>query len=102
MEFLVRIEVSLPPEMPDERRAELAAAEHAHGLKLRRAGVIERIWRLPGGLRNIGIWQARDATELHEAIAGLPMYRWISTEVTALATHPLEADGGSNRSRGSN
>jgi muconolactone D-isomerase len=92
MEFLVRIDVELPADMPAERRAELAAAEHERGLQLRRAGTIRRIWRLPGGLRNVGVWEARDATELHEAIAGLPLYAWLRVEVTALARHPLEAE----------
>ena len=90
MEFLVRIEVILPPELPEPRRAELAAAELAHGRELRRSGAISRIWRLPGGLRNVGIWNADDATALHEQIASLPFFPWIHAEVVALARHPLE------------
>jgi len=90
MEFLVRIDVALPGEMPAEQRDALADAERAYGAELRRRGTIVRIWRLPGGLRNVGVWQAADATELHAAIAGLPMYPWIRSEVTALACHPLE------------
>jgi muconolactone D-isomerase len=92
MEFLVRIDVSLPGSMTAEERADLAAAELAHGLELCRRGTIQRIWRLPGGLRNVGIWEAPNATELHEAISGLPMFPWLRVEVTALARHPLEAD----------
>jgi muconolactone D-isomerase len=91
MEFLVRIEVSLPADMPEERRSELASAERAYGQQLRDRGTIQRIWRVPGGLRNVGIWQAQDATELHEAITGLPLYPWLSCDVTPLAIHPLEA-----------
>jgi muconolactone D-isomerase len=91
VEFLVRIEVSLPPDMPDERRADLAAAELARGRELQGRGAIQRIWRLPGGLRNVGVWEAHDATELHELITSLPLYPWIRSEVTALAVHPLEA-----------
>jgi muconolactone D-isomerase len=90
VEFLVEIEVLLPPDMPEDQRAELAAAEDARGRELRRQGVIQRIWRVPGGLRNVGIWEAHDATDLHEAISGLPLYPWIHAEVTALARHPLE------------
>lgn len=90
MEFLVRIEVALPADMPAATRAELTAAEFEYGQELRRRGTITRIWRLPGGLRNVGVWAARDATELHNAIAGLPFYPWTTVEVTALAVHPLE------------
>jgi muconolactone D-isomerase len=91
MEFLVHIEAELPPDMPAERRAKLTAAERERGLELIRGGTIKRIWRIPGGLRNVGIWEATDATELHAAIADLPLYPWIRAEVTALAVHPLEA-----------
>lgn len=90
MEFLVEIEVLLPADMPEGQRADLVAAEHARGRELRRQGIIRRIWRVPGGLRNVGIWEAQDATDLHEAISGLPFYPWIHAEVTALARHPLE------------
>jgi muconolactone delta-isomerase len=44
MEFMVRIEVHLPPDMLDERRAELAAAEHAYGKEMQAQGAIKRIW----------------------------------------------------------
>jgi muconolactone D-isomerase len=61
-------------------------------MELRRQGTIKRIWRIPGGLRNVGIWEARDATELHAAIAGLPFFPWIEAEVIPLARHPLEEE----------
>jgi muconolactone D-isomerase len=91
MEFLVEIAVSLPGDMPEAQRADLLAAEHARGSELRQRGTIQRIWRIPGGLRNVGIWEAGDATELHDAISGLPLYPWIQAKVTALARHPLES-----------
>ena len=37
----------------------LRAAELERGRELRQAGSIEAIWRIPGGLRNVGIWQRR-------------------------------------------
>ncbi len=92
MEFLVRIDVALPGDMPAARRDELLAAERERGLELRRARTIQRIWRVPGGLRNVGVWQARDATELHAALQSLPLFPWITAEVTALAVHPLEQE----------
>ncbi|HEY9409236.1 MAG TPA: muconolactone Delta-isomerase family protein [Jiangellaceae bacterium] len=91
-EFLVRIHIALPPDLDDDRRAALEHDEHRVGEELVRAGVIERIWRLPGQPANVGIWRAADATELHRHLRSLPMWRWMHIEVTALATHPLEAD----------
>jgi muconolactone D-isomerase len=93
MRFLVEITVELPPDLRDpesERRAQLLEAELERGVELHRAGTIEAIWRVPGEMRNVGIWQAADATELHEAIVSLPLSPWFRVKVTPLAEHPVE------------
>jgi muconolactone D-isomerase len=90
MEFLVEIEVSLDPDLPEARRRELDALELQRGKQLRAAGTIVRIWRVPGRRANVGIWRAEDATELHEAISSLPLFPWMDVEVAPLATHHLE------------
>ena len=95
MRFLVEITVELPAELRDprsERRAELIAAELERGVELRRAGTIESIWRVPGQLRNVGVWRAADATELDEAIASLPLASYLRVAVTPLALHPIERE----------
>jgi len=95
MRFLVEITVDLPAELRDprsDRRAELLAAELARGIELRRAGTIESIWRVPGELRNVGVWNTADATALHEALASLPLATWMRVAVTALADHPIELE----------
>jgi muconolactone D-isomerase len=91
-EFLVEIDIDLPPEMGDEAKSDLRDRESAYGRDLVGSGVIQRIWRVPGRLANVGIWAARDATQPHELICGLPMYRWAQVTVRPLAVHPLEAD----------
>jgi muconolactone D-isomerase len=94
MEFLVRIDVRVPDDTTDERIAELVEAERDRGAALRERGTIKRIWRVPGRMRNVGVWEAEDATALHEAITSLPLARWFDVEVTPLAVHPLEARHG--------
>jgi len=89
VEFLVQIQVNLPGSMPEAERAELLGAELRRGRELMLAGHIKRIWRIPGGLRNVGIWDATDATELHQLISSLPLFNWLAAEVTPLAEHPL-------------
>ncbi|HEU4702940.1 MAG TPA: muconolactone Delta-isomerase family protein [Conexibacter sp.] len=91
MEFLVRIQLTIPPELAPEQRARLAEAEARRGRELQEAGTIVRIWRIPGRTANAGVWEAPDATALHEAIASLPMFPYLQADVTPLATHPLEA-----------
>lgn len=89
MRFLVRIDVRLPPSLDDDERARLLERELDRGRELVAAGAIVDIWRVPGGLRNVGIWEAVDATHLHELIASLPLYAYLRAEVTPLARHPL-------------
>ena len=92
LEFLVRIDFSLPSEMAADARDRLLEQERARGLELKSEGVILRIWRIPGRRASVGIWQARDATALHDAIASLPLFPRIDAQVTPLALHPLEGD----------
>ena len=90
MEFLVEIHVRLPGDMDAARREDLLSAELARGRRLREDGVIRRIWRIPGALRNVGIWSAPDAETLHAAISSLPLFPWLDAQVTPLAQHPIE------------
>lgn len=62
------------------------------GRELRAAGILRNVWRLPGQKANVGIWSARDADQLTEALQSLPIWPLITLEVTPLATHPLFAD----------
>jgi len=93
MEFLVEIDIALPPDLDAGARSELLGREAVRGRELREAGTIVRIWRIPGRLANAGIWQARDATELNDALFSLPLFPWMDIRVTALATHHLEQGG---------
>jgi muconolactone D-isomerase len=65
-------------------------AELRRGRELKDAGTIVRMWRIPGRTANVGLWDASDATTLHDAIASLPMFPYLSAEVTPLAVHHLE------------
>jgi muconolactone D-isomerase len=96
MEFLLDITVRLPAEMDDERRRDLIGAERVRGRELLESGAIAHIWRIPGALRNVSIWNARDPTELHELVTSLPSYPYAEIRVLPLASHPLQggaADG---------
>ena len=88
----MRIEFALPPDMAADVRDRLLEQERARGQELKARGVIQRIWRLPGRNANVGIWQAPDATALHEAISSLPFFPWMDAHVTPLADHHLERD----------
>ncbi|MBO0873596.1 MAG: muconolactone Delta-isomerase family protein, partial [Pseudonocardia sp.] len=72
MEFLVRAENRLPADTPEEERGRLKKAERARADELRAAGVLKRLWRVPGRNATVGLYEAPDATELHDALASLP------------------------------
>lgn len=90
MEFLVRIQTEWPPDASPEEFARLTAAERQRAQELAEAGTIRRMWRTPGRRANWGLWEARDATELHAAISSLPLFPWLEVEVHPLALHPSD------------
>lgn len=92
MEFLVNIEVGWPADGDPEELARLTTAERQRGRELAEAGLIRRMWRVPGRRANWGIWEAADATELHAAIGSLPFYPYLDVEVIPLAAHPTDPE----------
>ncbi|PZG23743.1 muconolactone Delta-isomerase family protein [Nonomuraea aridisoli] len=90
MEFLVRTENLMPPDTPDDTRERLRAAERERAMQLREAGILKRLWRVPGRNATIGLYEADDPAALHDALTSLPMWKWMDVSVEALATHPQE------------
>jgi muconolactone D-isomerase len=90
VEFLVRITVDWPPEGDPDLKARLVAEESERARELAAAGTIRRLWRIPGTWANVGLWEADDATALHEALSSLPLFPWVRAEVRPLARHPSD------------
>lgn len=90
MEFLVRTRLTRPESATDQQVADLMAAEKARGGELMDAGVIKRLWRVPGEWGSWVLYEAPDATALHEALTSLPLYKWMKVEVHPLARHPFD------------
>jgi muconolactone D-isomerase len=90
VEFLVRTENLLPPDTPDDTRDQLRNAERERAQQLRDAGILKRLWRVPGRNATVGLYEADDPAALHDALASLPMWKWMDISVEALATHPQE------------
>jgi muconolactone D-isomerase len=87
-EFLTSGVVRWTADGDPARRAELAVAEAARAVELAEAGILRRIWRVPGQWANWGLWEAPDATALHEALQSLPFFPWLEITVHPLAQHP--------------
>lgn len=93
MEFLVHIEIRWPGGSDDAELQRLTIAERSRALELAREGKVRRLWRIPGRRANWGLWEARDATDLHEAIRSLPLFPSLSVEVHPLAVHESDPLG---------
>jgi len=92
MEFLVQIDVHMPMDLPEAERQDLLDRERALGREYLAHGPIKHVWRIPGGYRNVGVWESDDPTALHDALAALPLFPWMTIEVTPLARHPITVD----------
>jgi muconolactone D-isomerase len=98
MEWLVRTETRLPADITEERRERLRAAERARAMELRSAGVLKRLWRVPGRRGTVGLYECDDASHLHAVLSSLPMFPWMVVTLEPLATHPQEAELGDGKS----
>jgi muconolactone delta-isomerase len=88
MEFLVHIEITGRIEGGSEAESQLREQEAARARELAQAGVLRRLWRVPGQRANWGIWNASSADELHAALSSLPLFPYMTIAVHPLATHP--------------
>jgi muconolactone D-isomerase len=88
VEFLVEIENRFPPDGDPDQKAKLVAGEAARARELAAEGILRKLWRIPGTVRNVGLWEASDATALHKALSSLPFFPWLNIEVRPLAAHP--------------
>ncbi len=92
MEFLVSIKIG-PVSGNEDSATKLYAAESIRAKELADLGIIRRLWRVPGQKANWGLWEAQDATALHEAISSLPLYPYMDVEVHPLARHSSDPLG---------
>jgi muconolactone D-isomerase len=92
MEFLVHMELN---GITIGSGAEIALQEQeairAHELGV--AGILVRLWRIPGRRENWGIWSAPDPGQLHNALVSLPLFPYLAITVHPLAPHPNDPGG---------
>jgi muconolactone D-isomerase len=88
MEFLVHMEVAALIEGGDGAEKMLREQESVRGRELAEKGILLRLWRVPGRRENWGIWKADNCDELHNALASLPLFKYLTITVHPLASHP--------------
>jgi muconolactone D-isomerase len=104
MLFMLRIDVSVPPEMPDADKTRLRERENARAGELIEEGTMVRIWRIVGRVANFSVWQVSSLEQLHEKVQSMPMFPYMKIDVMPLIDHPMtqvaEARNGRAPSRG--
>jgi muconolactone D-isomerase len=95
MLFHVRMDVAIPRDLDPAVRDELIATEKARALELQRAGTWVHLWRIAGHYSNFSVFDVGSTDELHEILWSLPLFPFMTVQVTPLARHPssLAAQG---------
>lgn len=93
MQFLVRMDVHLPPDLDAGVVSDLRARETARAGEIQRSGKWPGLWRVVGQVANVSVFDVESGDELHELLTSLPLFPYMDIEVTALTRHPSKVDG---------
>ena len=88
MLFAVTMDIALPPDLDPDVRADTLAREKAYSQDLQRQGKWPHIWRIVGQYANLSIFDVASADELHEILWNLPLFPYMTIDVTPLTHHP--------------
>lgn len=88
----VRMEVKLPVGLDPQEASDLKKREKAYSQTLQRDGTWLHLWRVAGIMGNISIFDVPDIETLHEVLTGLPLFPYITFEITPLCCHPSRID----------
>jgi muconolactone D-isomerase len=88
MLYLVRMDVSIPRDLPLEQVDEIKAREKAYSQDLQRNGRWLHLWRVVGEYANYSVFDVASNDELHQLLSGLPLFPYMRIQVTSLAAHP--------------
>lgn len=88
MLYLVRMDVHLPHDMPAAQADEIKAREKAYSQQLQREGKWQQLHRVVGKYSNYSVFDVDSHDELHTILSALPLFPYMTMEVTALAQHP--------------
>lgn len=87
-EYLVTFVLEVPADASKETADDLFRREAARTRELAAEGTLLRLWALPGGGRNLGLWQATAPGQLDRIVRELPLAGWFTVETVPLTRHP--------------
>jgi muconolactone D-isomerase len=92
MLYHVQMDVHVPHDMEADRFELLKAQEKARAQELQRQGKWRHLWRVAGQYSNVSIFDVADHDELHAVLSTLPLFPFMTIQVTPLARHPSAVD----------
>lgn len=87
MLFLVRMDVHVPGHLSAAEFDDIKAREKAYAERLQREGVWRHLWRVVGEYANYSVFDVASNDDLHALLSGLPLFPYMSIDVTPLARH---------------
>lgn len=88
MLYCVQMDVKIPDSIPAERAEAIKAAEKARAIEIQKAGKWPHLWRVVGRYSNVSIFDVESNDELHALLSSLPLFPFMTIQVTPLARHP--------------
>jgi muconolactone D-isomerase len=80
--------VQIPLDADTELTNRLKADEKAFSQKLQREGKWRHLWRVAGQYANYSVLDVESNDELHTLLSSLPLFPYMTIQVTPLAQHP--------------
>lgn len=93
MEFLTTFVLAVPPGTPDQVVEATRARQAKRARELARQGHLVRLWRVPREDLALGLWRARDVTEMRSILESLPLYAWMTVQFIPLSPHSDDPAG---------
>lgn len=88
MLYHVKMDVNIPRDIPADTVEAIKVAEKKRATELQQAGKWPHLWRIVGQYSNISILDVDSHDELHALLSSLPLFPYMTIQVTALAKHP--------------
>ncbi|MGO4331136.1 muconolactone Delta-isomerase [Cupriavidus sp. 2TAF22] len=88
MLYCVQMDVKIPDSLAAERAEAIKAAEKARAIEIQKSGKWPHLWRVTGRYANVSIFDVGSNDELHELLSSLPLFPYMTIQVTPLARHP--------------
>ncbi|MCP1645314.1 muconolactone D-isomerase [Pseudomonas citronellolis] len=80
--------MNIPRDIPAEEVEAIKAAEKARAIEIQQSGKWPHLWRVVGQYSNISVFDVESNDELHALLSSLPLFPFMTLQVTPLARHP--------------